>query len=182
MLRRFIAINIYPVKTYFSFKQKNDWSPLFQIELIWYAMALKKYYLCWNKEIFEIYKCLKSPIDFVSFKSPNTENIAEFIVSRLRDQILLIESPVNKISKLKCETPEEFDFSKYWSWINYQICPLIDHFIRNKTNNPINLIYIGDGDNSPNILYQYFQDFLKNSDFDISNTENEIYGWLSIEI
>lgn len=121
-------------------------------------------------------------IDFVSFKSPNTENIAEFIVSRLLDQILLIESPVNKISKIKCETPEEYDNFKYWSWINNQICPLIDHFIRNKNNDPLNFIYIGDGDNTPNALYQYFEDFLKNSDFDISNTQNEVYGWLLIGV
>ena len=95
---------------------------------------------------------------------------------------MLIENPVNKISKFKCEIPEEYDNFKYWSWINDQICPLIDHFIRIKNNDPINFIYIGDGDNTPNALYQYFEDFLKNSDFDISNTENEVYGWLLIEV
>ena len=118
----------------------------------------------------------------MNFKSPNTEDLTEFIVEHLCNNILLIESPSNKIFKFQFDFPDEYDSYKYWSWIAAQIDLLIDFFIQNKSNYSINFIYIGDGDNSPHTLHQYFKQLLKLSDFDISDTDNEVYEWLSFII
>lgn len=110
----------------------------------------------------------------LTYTSDGNLNLAEFIV-RNEDDILTTISPINHIIPFRFDSPEEFDNFIYWSWINDQIVPRVDQFVSDNNENSINLIYIGNNDNSPDTLYQYLAEFFRTSDFDLSNTRDQIY-------
>ena len=110
-----------------------------------------------------------------NIKSNETDNLVEFIVQSLFDNIILSDSPVNRIQPYQCELPEEYNFHDYWTWIYDQLVPHLDHFIGQYRDNPINIIYIANFENGPSILYRHLQRYFNMSDFDLSNTPNKIY-------
>ena len=91
------------------------------------------------------------------------------------DKILFYEHPVNDIIPFQCELPEEYDFHRYWDWIQAQLVPLIRRVVSEHKKNPINIIYIANNENGPFILHQRLNQYFRSSDFDLSNTPNEIY-------
>ena len=82
---------------------------------------------------------------------------------------------MNEVVPFKCEQPEEYDFHQYWNWIYEQVVPLLSRYVSDNKQNPINFIYMGNNQNNPSVLHQHLKRYFKMSDFDLTNTQNEIY-------
>ena len=86
------------------------------------------------------------------------------------------------VPSLYCQTPEENDFMIYWTMIKQLVFPLIAQLLTINKEDPINIIYFGGFDNSPQTLFQHLDASFNANDFHIGNTPSAIYEWFELNM